>query len=127
MSSQLQQLLTTAHDRYSDLLEDAMFADSCIIRSEGERVSDGQGGWTVPTTDSDPIDCALEAPAFGTEQSTAQQMQLIRPWVVVLPKDTSVNATDVFIVGARELQVKSPLGGETWELFQRVLCEEVRP
>ncbi len=104
-----------------------LLTETCVIRSPGTPQPDGAGGWTDGTpTDSGPYACERRMPSPGREMEQASILQLVSPWIIVLPAGTNVNGDDQIIIGSDIYEVKGVIQGGTREIVRRVLAVEVR-
>ena len=103
-----------------------LLTESCIVRSPGASISDGMGGFEPgPPIDSGPYVCMRRMPRDGAEMEQASQMNLVKPWVVLLPAGTQVDGDDRIIIGSDEYDVVGVMEGGTREIVRRVLVVEV--
>jgi hypothetical protein len=103
-----------------------LLTDSCTVRRPGSPVSDGAGGWTEgAATDYGPYDCSRRMPQQGAEMLVAGQLNLTKPWIILLPAGTDVRGDDQIVIGSAAYEVAGVLEGGTREILRRALVREV--
>lgn len=105
-------------------VEDAL-PDTALV-SRRTLTPDGYGGasdsWATVAT----VACRVSPDAFaGGERPIAGGEQAIAAWLITLPAETDVTATDRIVIGARTFEVIAVMARRTFELHTGVRCQEV--
>lgn len=99
--------------------------DSCIVQRPN-RVSDGEGGYTLgtPTTVA-TVACRVSPLGNAAQESViGEAVRAVAQYVVHLPAETDVRSDDRLVVGSRTFEVVEPLR-RSYEVIRRVIAREV--
>lgn len=101
------------------------FAGTAVIHA-ATKTDDGQGGEVWAYVASGTVGCHFSPEQLrGGEQSMAERLAEVQPYILTVPHSTTIDADDRVIVSSVTYEVSEVLDNRTWQLTKRVRVFEV--
>lgn len=104
---------------------EVFLSDSCVIWRDTLSAGPFSAGGSAIASAAGTVACRLRPSAINRETALGGQIQASNTWILTVPVDADVRASDRIVYSGRVLEPIGALGPKTNDVTQRVLCIEI--